>query len=217
MIRNRLAEIMFERDIKVVRMAKEIGISRNTITNTASNNSEMLQMNTINKICNFLQITPCDFFEYIPIDIEFSFIEDQPISLKEIWGKESLYTPKFNCDLLIDFKGYNKSLSFDTQIKVDESNVLTSFPTPDFLDNYEESHIDIEIKFYSQEDKESFIKEYSEIPKQFKKIIHNDLIDRYRKFLLPHFKKTDDPFNYSPYEIVKKMDINIKNEELKYF
>lgn len=65
MIRNRLAEILFERDIKIVRIAKETGISRNTITNTASNNSEMLQMNTINKICGYLEITPCDFFDYI--------------------------------------------------------------------------------------------------------------------------------------------------------
>ncbi|PXA00023.1 XRE family transcriptional regulator, partial [Staphylococcus pseudintermedius] len=54
MIRNRLAELLFERDIKIVRISKETGISRNTITNTASNNSEMLQMNTINKICRYL-------------------------------------------------------------------------------------------------------------------------------------------------------------------
>lgn len=72
MIRNRLAEILFERDIKIVRIAKETGISRNTITNTASNNSEMLQMNTINKICGYLEITPCDFWLY-SIDIDFAF------------------------------------------------------------------------------------------------------------------------------------------------
>ena len=43
MIRNRLAEILFERDIKITDIANGTGISRNTISNTASNNSDMLK------------------------------------------------------------------------------------------------------------------------------------------------------------------------------
>ncbi|EGQ2924948.1 XRE family transcriptional regulator, partial [Staphylococcus pseudintermedius] len=89
MIRNRLAELLFERDIKIVRISKETGISRNTITNTASNNSEMLQMNTINKICRYLDITPCEFFDYIPIDIDVTFYEDDKIDIVDDWSLDS--------------------------------------------------------------------------------------------------------------------------------
>ncbi|BFT97314.1 MAG: helix-turn-helix transcriptional regulator [Staphylococcus epidermidis] len=218
MIRNRLAEIMFERDIKVVRLSKETGISRNTITNTASNNSEMLQLNTINKICKFLNITPCDFFEYIPVDIELTFLEDEKIELVEIYSKEYLLQPKFNCDLLIDIKERENSYSFDTQIKIDTSNVLSNFPTPDFMeDDYQEKHIDIEIVFYSVEDKENFVEQFNKIPKQFKKMIYNDLIDQYRKFLLSYFKPNDNPFIISNHQLVKDMHINLINDEFKFF
>ncbi|MZP63641.1 helix-turn-helix domain-containing protein [Staphylococcus pseudintermedius] len=104
MIRNRLAELLFERDIKIVRISKETGISRNTITNTASNNSEMLQMNTINKICRYLDITPCEFFDYIPIDIDVTFYEDDKIDIVDDWSLDSgEYRIKFDVDVLCPY------------------------------------------------------------------------------------------------------------------
>lgn len=72
MIRNKLASILADRGIKISRAAMELpNISRNTITNTASNNGKMIQLETIDTLCQYLDITPADFFEYLPFDLEF--------------------------------------------------------------------------------------------------------------------------------------------------
>ena len=84
-------------------------------------------------------------------------------------------------------------------------------------DDYQEKHIDIEIVFYSVEDKENFVEQFNKIPKQFKKMIYNDLIDQYRKFLLSYFKPNDNPFIISNHQLVKDMHINLINDEFKFF
>ena len=70
MIRNRLASLLADRGIKISRAAMELpNISRNTITNTASNKGKMIQLETIDTLCQYLDITPAEFFEYLPYDL----------------------------------------------------------------------------------------------------------------------------------------------------
>lgn len=70
MIRNNLAILMAKKGIKNNFLAAKTGISKNTISATASNEGKMIQLETINKICHVLQVTPCEFFSYLPFDIE---------------------------------------------------------------------------------------------------------------------------------------------------
>ncbi|WP_225422958.1 helix-turn-helix domain-containing protein [Companilactobacillus jidongensis] len=69
MIRNNLAVLLAERSLKITRVANDTGISRNTITSTAQNDGKMIQLETINKLCQYLDIRPDQFFEYLPFDI----------------------------------------------------------------------------------------------------------------------------------------------------
>lgn len=72
MIRNRLASILADRGIKISRASMELpNLSRNTITNTASNSGKMIQLATIDTLCQYLNITPNEFFEYLPFDLEY--------------------------------------------------------------------------------------------------------------------------------------------------
>ncbi|OUT06659.1 TAL effector protein PthXo1 [Lactiplantibacillus plantarum] len=62
MIRNRLAELLAERDLKISRVAAQLpNLSRNTITATASNTGKMIQLETVDTLCQFLHIEPTDF------------------------------------------------------------------------------------------------------------------------------------------------------------
>lgn len=73
MIRNRIASILADRGIKISRASLELpNLSRNTITNTASNSGKMIQLETIDTLCQYLNITPSDFFEYLPFDLDFT-------------------------------------------------------------------------------------------------------------------------------------------------
>lgn len=85
MLRNRLAELLVERNLKISRVAVDMpNLSRNTITSTAQNNSKMIQLETINTLCQYLDIAPSDFFEYVPFDLDFvSTINDYHLNYQE--------------------------------------------------------------------------------------------------------------------------------------
>ena len=82
MIRNRLKELMVESHLKASRVANDIdNLSRNTINSTVSNKGKMIQLETINSLCQYLGVTPDDFFEYLPFDVNVSVSSDEDLSL----------------------------------------------------------------------------------------------------------------------------------------
>ena len=73
MIRNRLKELMDVRGLKATRIANDIdNLSRNTINSTVSNSGKMIQFETVNLLCQYLGVSPSDFFEYLPFDVTVS-------------------------------------------------------------------------------------------------------------------------------------------------
>ncbi|MBO1306530.1 helix-turn-helix transcriptional regulator [Enterococcus sp. 669A] len=74
MIRNNLSILMSERGVKNSTLSFKTGISKNTISSTAQNDGKMIQLETINKICQVLDVTPDMFFSYLPYDLKFSTI-----------------------------------------------------------------------------------------------------------------------------------------------
>ena len=80
MIRNRLKELMAERGLKASRIANDIeNLSRNTINSTVNNNGKMIQFETINLLCQYLGVTPNDFFEYLPFDVDVAVDSDNKL------------------------------------------------------------------------------------------------------------------------------------------
>lgn len=68
MIRNNLSVLLSERDISNTALSEKTGISKNTISSINQNDVKMIQLETINKICQALEVEPNDFFSYIPFD-----------------------------------------------------------------------------------------------------------------------------------------------------
>lgn len=81
MIRNRLKELMDVRGLKATRIANDINdLSRNTINSTVNNSGKMIQFETVNLLCQYLGVTPKEFFEYLPFDVSVSVdADDEPI------------------------------------------------------------------------------------------------------------------------------------------
>lgn len=73
MIKNQLSTLLAERSLKITKVSNDTGISRTTLTALNQNENKMVQMVTINTLCNYLKITPADFFEYSPLDASFYF------------------------------------------------------------------------------------------------------------------------------------------------
>lgn len=118
MIRNRLSELLSERGLKITKVAKDTGISRNTLTATAQNDSRMIQYETIDTLCSYLGISPNDFFQYIPYSVSYS------VQITELtFSPEGVGFPgnaELDCsfDLFIDFSSSRDNREFQLQGKV---------------------------------------------------------------------------------------------------
>ncbi len=73
MIRNNLSLLLTERQLRISKLANDTGISRTTLTSLSSNSSKMVQLETINRLCQALKINPNNFFEYVPFDFKYFF------------------------------------------------------------------------------------------------------------------------------------------------
>lgn len=64
--------LLAERGLKITKVSEDTGISRTTLTSLANNYSMGIQFDTINKLCLYLQVTPENFFSYLPFDYSIS-------------------------------------------------------------------------------------------------------------------------------------------------
>lgn len=74
MIRMRLAELMAERNIKASRISVDTGVARSTLSGIVNNANKMIQLDTLNTLCNYLHSDPEKFFEYYPVDFSVSCV-----------------------------------------------------------------------------------------------------------------------------------------------
>lgn len=169
MIRNRLAVLLAERGLKITRVAKDTGISRNTITATAQNDSEMIRLETINVLCQYLSIKPGDFFEYEPFDIDFTlFIGPYNTRINKKEDKISFTNVDF--DLFMDIKGSPVVKTIELRCSLEPEQQLSIIQsTPQKLT--------FNISFNNNDEKVMFVESiYNQISPTFHKNIYNNLV-----------------------------------------
>lgn len=113
MIRNNLSILMSERGIKNSTLSMRTGISKNAISSISQNDIKMIQLETINKMCQVLEIDPGDFFSYLPYDFEFTFVYEKftpKIRLSEFGEWLGLYFEKISFDLFVKVLKADKEL-----------------------------------------------------------------------------------------------------------
>ncbi|MCI2804291.1 helix-turn-helix domain-containing protein [Staphylococcus pettenkoferi] len=103
MIQSRLSVLMAERGLKIADLYEETGISKTTLMAIAENTGKGVQFDTVDKLCNFLGVTPCDFFDYSPYIVETQKSDFIKENLKgiEIKIKKQNYEKYFNLDIYV--------------------------------------------------------------------------------------------------------------------
>ena len=66
MIKCHLSRIMGEKKLRVADVARAVGVHRNAITLLYEETATRLDMDTIDRLCAFLDCRMQDLFEYIP-------------------------------------------------------------------------------------------------------------------------------------------------------
>ena len=62
---------MAERGLKIADVYNDTGISKTTLMALSENKGKGIQFETIDKLCNYLNISPQDFFVYSPFLVEY--------------------------------------------------------------------------------------------------------------------------------------------------
>lgn len=78
MIRSNLAVLLAERNLRISRVSADTGISRTTLTALSSNNFQGIQMETLNQLCQYLNVRPEGILHYVPFDLELLRLEFEP-------------------------------------------------------------------------------------------------------------------------------------------
>lgn len=107
MIQSKLSVLMAERGLKISDLYEETGISKTTLMALAENSGKGVQFDTVDKLCNFLGVTPCEFFEYSPyiVNIEESkYYSQKENNLNDlaVTVKNQFYEKTFYLSIYID-------------------------------------------------------------------------------------------------------------------
>lgn len=66
MIKCHLSRLMGEHKMKVIDVARETGLHRNTVTLLYKETAERVDLDTVNRLCALFNCSVGDLFEYIP-------------------------------------------------------------------------------------------------------------------------------------------------------
>ena len=64
LIANRLKILLAERDLSIKNVMEATGISRSALSNMVNNPMANIATDNIDKLCNYLEVSPKDFFDY---------------------------------------------------------------------------------------------------------------------------------------------------------
>lgn len=206
MIQSRLSVLMAERGLKISDLYEETGISKTTLMAIAENTGKGVQYDTVDKLCNFLGVTPCEFFEYSPYLV--SFRMDKIKSNRNI-----------PIDYTITIKNQNYEKLFYLYVFIYLGN---SYDIPVRKDEFK-AYIDINLESSEHYNDEEFYNFISDLTISFRTDFINKIIGSITSLLLDFeevrtidsknisFKKGDyialGLFRESKYETLKKITL----------
>lgn len=153
MLANRLNVLLAERQLTNKQVVDDTGISRNTISNIINNPGANISNEIIDTLCNYLEITPGDFFEYAPFLISFEYKVTTPIFS---------YSEEESPLLLLKIVSGAKEVT---------CNFIYDFDSGDSSD------------ISATEGNGTFVKIYESLPLSFKTHVINQIIDGAKKFI----------------------------------
>lgn len=117
MLRYNLNKLLAERNLSANRVYVDTGISRSTLSKLINNQSNMIQLETIDKLCQYLKVSPSEFLAYIPLDVEVTTVVNDMtiVDWQNGYGPENF---RLDLEMFIKFKDtlQNSEKSFEYHI-----------------------------------------------------------------------------------------------------
>ena len=125
MIKNNFDELVAQRKLKITRISNDTGLSRPTLNSLSRDDGKGIQYDTLNTLCKYFNITPCEFFDYLPFDLEYNIEQDTEEELVPNSEDDIEYTTRCDYILFINMKGKNQNKTFEIKIDVEKTYNLT--------------------------------------------------------------------------------------------
>ena len=109
MIDSNLAVLLAERNLKITKVSRDTGISRTTLTALCYDHSGGIKFDTLNTLCQYLGISPSEFFSYSQYDYEIECLGETEFE-DTIYKKHERYAFEYTFNIVI--KRDNLSWSF---------------------------------------------------------------------------------------------------------
>ena len=195
MIRNNFNILMAERQLKITRVANDTHLSRTTLTALSQEQSKGVQLDTLNTLCNYFNITPCEFFDYIPFEFSVNVVNSEDEKKFEELG--DFVGENVNYDLFINVYN-NRGLKLNTYslncTLFVEERVIT-FETNDD----EENELDDKIEKYAlfkiynkTDDEESFLE-----------FLNNTFSVQWKRYILDYIENYLSPYLHAIFDGAK--------------
>lgn len=197
MLKSNLSVLMAERGLKIAKIYEDTGISKTTLMALSDSTGKGVQFDTVDKLCNYLGVTPNEFFAYVPVIWEMTLSKrDDDISDY----------------IVITLKNNKLKKSYQ---------LLTYFKSPDNYDfPIENEKFDLWMKIgleqsdaYNDDDFYGVIKEF---PITFENDFYNEIVDLSTNILKSYIKTGNSisvftehggSFEYMPFVVKKGIKI----------
>lgn len=190
LLKNNLHMLLAERQLTISQIASITGISRTTLTSLDKNRSKMVQMETVNKLCQILHISPAEFFAFVPIDFDYHF------DIGELTTPDKIESPLYK-SYPFRFDVTQRYIS-NLTITVSENNQyidtinLTGYTNKYYRDQ-KIVHITIALRASDDNHLEKLQTYLRKMPFTFGAEVKNDIADVVRTTLLNTLTKTTPP------------------------
>lgn len=163
MIANQLSVLLAQRQLTIKQVVEDLHISRSAISNIMNNPSANIATETIDKLCNYLEVEPKDFFVYAPYSISLS--ED--------------FDSKYNPYIIIAVKHSRKEQIYSYEL-------FSKTNEPEEIERQREEKYDLYLTAEEGTYPDSFLKVYKTFPAIFQTQITNGLIVSIENILKKH-------------------------------
>lgn len=205
MIRCNLAILLAERNLRITKVSKDTGISRTTLTSLSSNKAQGIQFDTINTLCNYLNVNPNKLITHSPIDIKLEKLEIREIEVNNRSTGNSMHPTSLDLTIEVNKKG--RSFKCDTCGCV-------------YIDAYDEDIYNEETGGYDEilsiGHLEIFIDLYNEESNQDNEDIAEEnliLIDAFKGLPIPFINDLkNEVINKIIHELKLQLDINFRED-----
>ena len=153
MIRCNLAILLAERNLRITKVSKDTGISRTTLTSLSSNKAQGIQFDTINTLCNYLNINPNQLITHTPIDVKLKevLIDDLEINNRSTDNSIKPTSLELTIEITKNGRPFNCYTSGSIYVEAYNENLFNE-ETGDYSKILSIGKLEIFIELYSEED-----------------------------------------------------------------